>query len=768
MSLNALGLGFMFTATDLASGVMNNIKQNFQGLEDAANTKVDNLDKLTRRMGAGLTAAFVGIGGLAGTFKLAKSAGDFEKAMTLVQVKTHATEAQMKALQKVAYDMGQQLGVAPVDAAMGMKLMGQQGYQVNKIIEQLPLLTKFAAAGDIDLSEAIDLVSQSMRTFKIDSELMTRAMDQMLQSVDMSSGDIKELPIGLARALSGAKLYNMTLTDTLMIFNAIKDIVASPMLAGTGTSYIGSRLANPKYANILKQLTHLDIIDKKTGDPRDIIEVLKELGPILDKMSIPKKAEVLSKVFGQDGSRGVMAFFSRLKAGWEDADGTVHKGVEGMLFNMDKIAGANGNVERLSEKMMKTFNKMIDRLSGATKVALIELGKPFLEAWKPILDKAIDMLTKFAKALADTDPETKLMIAQALTVGTAFLALFGILGTLGAALPLLWSGIELIATALWGFIPAIFTAVVALGWWLPVLAGLGVIIYAVSKNMGGMGQVWHRVVAAFGGAKGILDGIVDFFKNAWLGISDGFMYMIDSMDFTFIAKSFNDLFDSVGDLMAEFGWFMPSGGGSKVRAFFEIIGKLIGWVAGITAYLIGFVAKLGSIFANIVYWVIKPALVLLYSMLVGWWLEPILAIAHAMGKLQDIKSPGKALGAWFNTEHHQPKTDWEGSSGTRSDWDGRQISVDKDYEGQNLLAPKDRRSYQDASYGPAATASFALSRSTYEGTQPGRTEELINYEKLAEVMSSLPPPQINMDGEKMLMSLDNTRRRVSHGISGSW
>lgn len=765
MSLNALGLGFMFTATDLASGVMSNIKQNFQGLEDAANTKVDNLDKLTRRMGGGLTAAFVGLGGLAASFKMAKGAADFETAMTKVELKTHATGEEMKGLEKLSFDMAEQMGISAVDAAMGMKMLGQQGYETGEILKKLPMFAKFAAAGDIELEQSIDLVSQAMRTFNINAELMQTAMDQMLQSVDMSSGELKELPIGLARALSGAKQFNMTLTDTLMIFNSIKDIVASPMLAGTGTSYIGSRLANPKYAKILKEQTGIDAFDKK-GHTRDIMAVLGQLGPALEKLDDPHRTELLSKVFGADGTRGVNAFFSRIKTGWKDADGNMRTGIDGMLYNMDRIAGANGNVERNFSKLIENMNGKLNRLKATWGELVIQMGRPFMQVWKPILDTAIDGLTKLAHAIADANPKVKLMIAWGVTLASFGLVFLGVAMVIGAAWPLIVAGLGLMGDAALGMIPAIASSVAALGWWIIPLAGLGAIIYAASENLGGMGTVFNEVGNEFSRTGGIFDSVVDFFKTAWTSFVEGFKKNFDNIPFAAITKAFTELFDEVEDLMISLGFFTPDGKGKFVTEFFNLVGRVISGVISLAAQLIGGIAQIGAWVLRLVNVILKPTLMGLYE----HFIEPILKGLEKMGMVSGVDSLTASMkkwgdqGSWADSKRDARRL-------KKFDLDDQGNIVELDADGklierkQTVLNPLSQPNYvEPSSYFPSKGFRKPA------GSDADRAMELSQHtiDLLVAAISKMAPPVISVDSDRFALIMERANERLLRERSGKW
>lgn len=765
MSLNALGLGFMFTATDLASGVMKNVKSNFTGLEDAANKSITNLDKMTRKLGAGLTAAAIGLGGLGVSFNMAKQAGDLEFALARVKITTRATETQMKFAKLEALRLSQAFGTAPENVAMGMKFLAQQGYSFDKVMKYLPNTMKFATAGQIDLEKAIDLTAQSMRAFGIPAELMINALDQMVGVADMSSADIKDLPIGIGRALSGARAFGASLTDTLGMFALIKNVLGSVQVSGTAVSLIFSRMMDPKYRALLEKGLNIKVTNGRGGF-RDTVDVMEDMIQALGKLSDVDQAALLKSVFGGDAMKGIQGLLAQVNAGIENSSGEVRKGLGAFRWMVEnQIAGMNGNLDRAADTLLGTYNSKVDQLKTAFNNAMVRLGDPFMKIWMPVIDATKLKIEEMGKAFSGIDPRIQTAIAVVFTAGAALLALAGIIGVVVAAWPLFAAGFSILGGVLGGL--------VGLSWpIIAVLLGVGLAVYAISdaidKNLGGMGDTWNRFVGAFVGEEGMLTGFLDFLSDAWDMISDGFTYTMNEIPWDYISDALNDMMDEFGELKSYLGWFLPGGGGSFIKMFFMGVGRIIAWLATLFLQIFTILVKVATVVAWVFNNIVLPILVAVIAT-IGLMIGAIVEIGQALGILpQSLGDPMKKVMDWAKTGMDSKKRlasqEAEGDGPRQSETRG---SVDKrtftprsvkyaDYESMESTDPLLGK--------PAAAAQQEISRNPFAGIQPGseRESSVINYEKfsnsLAEAFAK-HPINLSVDGENLFLINEKWRAR---------
>ena len=96
MALNNLGLGFIFTAKDLASGSMRKLEVRFKSLDEQVTGGAARMDAAFKQIGVGLALLTAGAVVLGGAFALGGAAGKFEQGIAAVGAVASASEQQSK------------------------------------------------------------------------------------------------------------------------------------------------------------------------------------------------------------------------------------------------------------------------------------------------------------------------------------------------------------------------------------------------------------------------------------------------------------------------------------------------------------------------------------------------------------------------------------------------------------------------------------------------------------------------------------------------
>lgn len=120
-----------------------------------------------------------------------KVAGDFEAGMSEVSAITGATGKDMQALEKQAKTLGATTKFSARDAAEGMKYFGMAGYDTNQIMSALPSTLNLAAAGNVDLGIACDIVSDAMTGLGMSANETTKFTDIMAATITNSNTSVE-------------------------------------------------------------------------------------------------------------------------------------------------------------------------------------------------------------------------------------------------------------------------------------------------------------------------------------------------------------------------------------------------------------------------------------------------------------------------------------------------------------------------------------------------------------------------------------------------
>lgn len=651
MPLNNLGLGFMFRATDMASGIMDTIKQNFVGLSDVAGRSIDGLDGMVRKLGGGLTMTAAGAGGLAATFGLADRAGKFETSLKRLQRVTQQLPDEISRVGDTAKAMGTQLGRSPTELIEGLYDLSTMGYSAADSLKLLPDLIKFASGSDIDLARATGILNQALKGFGIETSLAVPAMDQMMQAANAMAMNVGDLSIAFGRLAPGVHSVGGTLTDALTVFGLAKNALGGIQISATATSLAFERLSNPKVLAAMQKLG-VEVLDqdrnfkKIPGVLAAIQEKYVKLGGEADKSAF------LEKMFGRDGKKGVEAFFAQLAAGIESPiDHVTRYGADAVNHMHTFIARATETTKTAYEIMMDRFQGTKDRMAATSESLLETIGRPFISVWRPILSAITDAMNSIDSVLKSVDPKILEFGAAVLVAASAFFTFVGISKLVNAAWPLLSTGISLFASVFrnlgvelrggWALMRIVFgpgglraaagaffavgraalASAVALWPWYLAAAAIGAVVYAVTNNIGGMGDAWDKVTEAFtdsgGGVMSYLGQLGDYFGVVWDIIKGGFVEAMSYFTpaFAWAADAIGGVMDMVGALARTMGVITEEGGPGRLMIF---IGKLIGRTFAAAGTLLAvFVGLLAYLFkaSLMVYNVTAKFLVPIFSFL---------------------------------------------------------------------------------------------------------------------------------------------------------
>lgn len=497
MALNSLGLGFLFTATDLASGVMSNVNKNFKGLEEQTGKSIGNIDDMTKKLGAGLVATAVGVGGLAATFALAGKASTFEAALAAVGAVSNATADEMKALETAAIKAGKETQFSPTEAVQGLNELSQAGYSVKESIDLLQpsLLLAAGSLGDLSPAEAAGLAAQGLKAFGIDAAYSGRMVDQLLQASNAFAVKPADLALGLGTVSSGAQTLNQSLTETVIAFGLVKNVIPGTERAATSIKVAMERLANPK---VQKEMAaqHVAVLDAN-GGYRQFLDIIKDLMPQLNKMSEGEKGAFLMKAFGTEGLSGINAMLAQFGSGIKGADGQIRKGGDAIDYLRKQFREANGVADEFSKKTLNTFEGSKKLLMGSMETLAIMIGKPFMQAWRPIVDGFTSSINDIIDVLDSMSPASKAFFAKVIVGGLAVIALAGGILLVQAAAPLLLGGIGMLTVAMTDMGIAAGIALVEM-WPVTLIAALlGGAVYALSQKTGGLSEAWDALCKGF-------------------------------------------------------------------------------------------------------------------------------------------------------------------------------------------------------------------------------------------------------------------------------
>jgi TP901 family phage tail tape measure protein len=456
---------------------------------------IDNLTGPLRRIGSGFTnfgakAGAIGrkmsIGLTAPLALVATSAIstglDFEKSMNRVEALTGTTGDALDNLRGKARDLGKDTAFSASEAAESMTFLGQAGFDMGEIMSAIGPTLDLAAAGNVELAETADIISDAIRGFGKEASDAGMFADVYAAAITNATTDLVTFQEGMKLVAPVAAGMNNSLVETSTLMAAVSDAGLKGTIGGTALKQAFVALMKPsreaKQALFDLEIPRSHILDSE-GRVKSLMTTLNELS---DAGATP--GQILD-IFGKRALPAILALTDRGSAGLKELQAELEKSGKAAEIAQIQMQGAPGEVARLRA----AFDEL--------KLSILDSG--LLKAFTGLVVNVKDLVLK----VADANP-------LVLKIGLVLGAVAAVVGPLLILIGAMSTGLGVVAGVITGaLIPAatkLFAILMANPIFLVIAAIVAMTVAAVDL-MGG----WEKVGEFF---KSLWGGIVSVFKDA--------------------------------------------------------------------------------------------------------------------------------------------------------------------------------------------------------------------------------------------------------------
>lgn len=321
------------------------------------------------------------VGGMARAYQY--SAGVYDQVF-LASKMSGANAAQQARLMQIAKEVNEVTPLTAADIASGEKYLAMAGNNVEQIERMIGPAAKLASIFNMSLGQkggVADLMTNIMQTFNIPSQNATQVVDQLATAV--TSANISLTDLAQSFQYSGAEFRNAKIS--------MGDAAAA--IGVLGNQGIQASSAGTALANMMRYLT-LSVTGQKKGggemlkslgiDPKTLVDAsgnLLRLDKIIsilgDKLRGKRGIDISSALFNIFGVRGTRAASALLQDYWT--------GANKLTKLMDKVAGANGTVEKLTQERLQTPAGIIEQFKSNWENFIVTAGSTLAEVFSPVL-----------------------------------------------------------------------------------------------------------------------------------------------------------------------------------------------------------------------------------------------------------------------------------------------------------------------------------------------------------------------------------------------
>lgn len=451
-----------------ASKMARGFSAGWEGIERANGRLFDSFNRLGGKIAkVGLTLGGIGLG--AGLYNVAKTAADYEQAITNVGAVSLLTRDQIQDLESKTIQLAKETKFTATEVAGAMELMGKAGFTNAQILEGIDGVLAAAAAEGITIEETAGHVSNVLKGMGLDNENMGanagRVADVLALASARTNSSISSLGESMANVSATARQLNVPLEQVVAGVAMLQDVGLDASVAGSAMNTMLTQMATPTASAAAKMRQWgISFKDVKTGDMLPFIDVLGQLSKAAKKSG---------------GNFDQVAFFADLVGlrGQKAAANLKDLFNSGKYQSLAKeLEGAAGSAKKMADIRLNTLTGDITLLGSSFDLVKIAAFDAAGKGLRPLAQQATAWLNTNKDLIASKSAEYLHKFVDALPtiaywlekVGRAALTLYA----LSAALKAVQISIALLNTnpATVGFV-ALLAAITAIVTFWPEIKG---------------------------------------------------------------------------------------------------------------------------------------------------------------------------------------------------------------------------------------------------------------------------------------------------------
>lgn len=232
---------------------------------------------------------------------------NFDSAMSQVAATMGVTTDQIGNLRDFAQEMGATTAFSATEAAEALNYMALAGYDADTSMQMLPNVLNLAAAGNMELAAASDMVTDSQTALGLSLDETNTLVDQMAQTASSSNTSVAQLGDAILTVGGTAKNLSGGITEMNTVLGVMADNGIKGSEAGTHLRNVILALSAPtdKAASTLESLG-VSAVDME-GNLRPIPDIMQDLNYAMADLSQAEKTQALSNIFNKTDLASVNA-----------------------------------------------------------------------------------------------------------------------------------------------------------------------------------------------------------------------------------------------------------------------------------------------------------------------------------------------------------------------------------------------------------------------------------------------------------------------------
>lgn len=376
------------------------------------------------------------------------TAGDFEASMSNVEALSGASGDELESLSDKAKEMGATTKFTAGESADALSYMALAGWNTQSMLEGISPVLNLAAAANMDLAQASDIVTDYLTAFGLKASDTTHFVDVMAYAMAHSNTDVIQLGEAYKACASTATSLGYSVEETTAVLATMANAGVKGGEAGTALNAIFTRLAtNTKKCGDELANYGVNIYDAQ-GNMQSLSSILTGIAGVWGDLTDQEQANLAKTIAGTNQ-------YSKLQtimAGCSEA------AAEGGQSFSDYTAALNncaGSADKMAGTMLDNMNGRLVLMQSAADGLKIAIGEDLTPTMSGLYDVGAQVLGWMQGFVEENPSVVKGIAAGTVTLG----GLAGAITAVNAALKLS----KVLAPTLTTVAPVLGTAALAAG-----------------------------------------------------------------------------------------------------------------------------------------------------------------------------------------------------------------------------------------------------------------------------------------------------------------
>ena len=376
------------------------------------------------------------------------TAGDFEASMSNVEALSGAEGEELEALSDKAKEMGATTKFTAGESADALSYMALAGWDTQSMLEGISPVLNLAAAANMDLAQASDIVTDYLTAFGLKASDTTHFVDVMAYAMAHSNTDVIQLGEAYKACASTATSLGYSVEETTAVLATMANAGVKGGEAGTALNAIFTRLAtNTKKCGDELANYGVNIYDAQ-GNMQSLSSILTGVAGIWGDLTDQEQANLAKVIAGTNQ----YSKFQTIMAGCSEA---AAEGGQSFTDYTEALNNCAGSADKMAGTMLDNMNGRLTLMQSAADGLKIAIGEDLTPAMSGLYDVGAQVLGWMQGVVEENPGLVKSIAAGTVTLG----GLAGAITAVNAALKIS----KALAPTLTTVAPVLGTAALAAG-----------------------------------------------------------------------------------------------------------------------------------------------------------------------------------------------------------------------------------------------------------------------------------------------------------------